>query len=323
MIGDTPTERFEIIPYAGKGDGSDSGSWHEPESDGHDSWSEPGLTHEFFEVPPSQIEMAETMDIPLILRSEKFRSLLVSINTSGYVQNPVHVQPEQDGIYRLITGRQRYLAAKHLRHEYIRVHVTDEKPALVVFKDNVLRGTVTVIQEAEIYDELRQSKETAFGTGYTQAELAELTSRSQSTIAEILSVMKLPKEIRDKFRFEAGLSRRAILDTIRNASGMDSQGMYDALQAQMDDQNAAGTRTKSDPVKMFLQKITALADTADKLNIQHLSSDDGREICAQVRRLLERFAPIIEELLQEEELFQEATKADGDAGEVVEGEIIE
>jgi hypothetical protein len=155
---DVSDVRYEIVPYELDRHESPKLGSEESESLGCGTATDTEALPDYNEILVSQIIIEESVDLQLIIGSERFRSLVKSIDEAGFVMNPVHVRSGEQGVYHLITGRQRYLAAKLLGYERIRALVTDENPAMVIFKDNVLRGSVTVIEEAEIYDELRRSK---------------------------------------------------------------------------------------------------------------------------------------------------------------------
>jgi len=161
-----------------------------------------------------------------------------------------------------------------------------------VYQDNAFRSASSVIEQAEILDALRRSKDVVSGSGYTQWELAKITNQSQSTVAEILSVMKLPEAIRETFRFNPALSRAAVLDVVRHFARSDTQAIHDALCERIAS-NAESAKTRSEPAQTFCKKINALADSADNLNLEHLNLKDAQAICKPLFRLLNKFAPYI------------------------------
>lgn len=333
---DVDDVRYEIVPYeVDRRESQDLGG-KESESDGCGTATDTEALPDYNEILVSQIIIEESVDLQLIIDSERFRSLVKSIDEAGFVMNPVHVRSGEQGVYHLITGRQRYLAAKLLGCERIRALVTDENPAMVIFKDNVLRGSVTVIEEAEIYDELRRSK---VPDGYTQAELAALANLAQSTISDILSVMKLPKEVRDIFRFEENLSREAVLDALRNSPDTDGHAIVNVLKASVDSKTIGG-KAKIDPVKSFLKKIEQAVCAAKKLDFKRLNIENSREICENLRQLQEQLSPIVdvmkafdamnEAFVDEPFAGVEAAAGTGrraesgeDPGDVIEGEFVD
>ncbi len=281
---------YEIVPYDVDRHESQELGGEESESVGCETATDTEALPDYNEILVSQIVIEESVELQMIAVSERFRSLVKSIDDAGFVMNPIHVRSGEEGVYHLITGRQRYLAAKLLGCERIRALVTDENSAMVIFKDNVLRGSVTVIEEAEIYDELRRSK---VPDGYTQAELASLANVVQSTMSDILSVMKLPKEVRDIFRFQENLARGAVLDALRNTSDADGHSIVDTLKASVDSKTVGG-KAKIDPVKSFLKKLEQSVCAAKKLDFKRLNIENSREICVNFRQLQEQLSPIVE-----------------------------
>lgn len=114
-----------------------------------------------------------------------------SIKTYGVIQ-PINVRRLDDINYELIAGERRLRASKLADMKEIPAIVVDrdnEDSAIIAMMENLQREDLNFIEEAYGYDSLIREH------GFTQKEIAEKIGKSQSTIANKLRVLKLPKEL--------------------------------------------------------------------------------------------------------------------------------
>ena len=119
--------------------------------------------------------------------------LKASIEKHGVLQ-PVLVRQSADGALLLVSGERRFQASKLAGCLTISAVFTDGDPAELSIVENLLRENLTAIEEAEAIEKLRVLHE------YTRAELALVLGKSDSTLSEILSLNKLPVEVKDDCR---------------------------------------------------------------------------------------------------------------------------
>jgi len=119
--------------------------------------------------------------------------LKVSIEKHGVLQ-PVLVRQSADGALLLVSGERRFQASKLAGCLTIPAVFTDGDPAELSIVENLLRENLTAIEEAEAIEKLRAQHE------YTLADLAIVLGKSDSTLSEILSLNKLPVEVKDDCR---------------------------------------------------------------------------------------------------------------------------
>lgn len=113
-----------------------------------------------------------------------------SIREHG-VFTPILVK-EIDSGYVLIAGERRLRAAKMAKLEKIPAVIkefTDEQMMEISLLENIQREDLTAIEEASSYDQLIRK------LGYTQEQLAKRVGKSREHVANLLRLLKLPKEI--------------------------------------------------------------------------------------------------------------------------------
>jgi ParB family chromosome partitioning protein len=130
---------------------------------------------------PRQIFNPEALDI-----------LAQSIKTHGLAQ-PVIVRKFGDQ-YELIVGERRLEATKIIGNATIPAivkNITDKESCELSIVENIDREDLNIIEVAHSFKRLLDDFE------YTQETLSDLFSRSRSSIANILRLLKLPESVQD------------------------------------------------------------------------------------------------------------------------------
>lgn len=132
--------------------------------------------------------------------------LKASIEKHGVLQ-PVLVRQGTDGSLLLVSGERRFQASILAGCLTIPAVFTDGDPAEISIVENLLRENLTAIEEAEAIEKLRAQHE------YTLGDLALVLGKSDSTLSEILSLNKLPDDVKNDCRNEPKAGR-SILNLI-------------------------------------------------------------------------------------------------------------
>lgn len=131
------------------------------------------------------------------------RDLAQSIESYGVLQ-PISVRMIGDRHYELVAGERRLRAAKiaGLREiPAVLSEMQDTDSAMIALIENIQREDLDFIEEAESFQQLVQFH------NLTQEQIARKVGKSQSTIANKLRILKLPKPVRDVLRKQS-LSER-------------------------------------------------------------------------------------------------------------------
>lgn len=118
--------------------------------------------------------------------------LAQSIRQYGLMQ-PISVRHVEGDKYELIAGERRLRASKLAELKEIPaliVNITDTDSATLAMVENLLRQDLNYIEEAEGFATLLDNH------GMTQEDLANRLGRSQSTIANKLRLLKLPRSVK-------------------------------------------------------------------------------------------------------------------------------
>jgi ParB family chromosome partitioning protein len=127
----------------------------------------------------------------------ELNELALSIKEQGVIQ-PLIVRAISDDTFELIAGERRLRASKLAGLStvpVVRIEVDDEKSLLeLALIENIQRTDLNAIEEAEAYQNLMER------FGHTQDETAKRVGKNRSTVANILRLLKLPKNIQTDVR---------------------------------------------------------------------------------------------------------------------------
>ena len=126
---------------------------------------------------------------------KSLNELAQSISAQGVLQPlVVRKHPKFPNQYELVAGERRWRALKQIDVAQVPVvlrNVSDNEILEVSLLENIQRENLTVIEEAQSYQDLLQIH------GYTQEELAKKLGRDRSTIANMLRLLQLPSALKN------------------------------------------------------------------------------------------------------------------------------
>ncbi len=118
--------------------------------------------------------------------------LMASIKEKGIIQ-PIIVR-EKNNRYEIIAGERRCVAAKNVGLKdipCIEMNVSDNEALEIAMIENLQRKDLGVFEEADGLNALVDMY------GYSHKEISQKIGKARSTITEIISISKIPKEIRN------------------------------------------------------------------------------------------------------------------------------
>ncbi|MCL2702543.1 MAG: ParB/RepB/Spo0J family partition protein [Defluviitaleaceae bacterium] len=127
-----------------------------------------------------------------IFTRESIEELANSIRVYGVMQ-PVTVRVINGSFYELVAGERRLRASKMAGIKEIPaivVHINDKDSALLALIENIQRENLNFFDEAE------GLKSLITDYGFTQEEIARKIGKNQSTVANKLRILRLPRDIR-------------------------------------------------------------------------------------------------------------------------------
>ena len=123
---------------------------------------------------------------------EKIEELAQSIKQNGLIQ-PIIVRPHsEEGVYEIIAGERRCMAAQNAGlHEVpvVVLKINDVQALELAIVENIQREDLNVIEEAKGYDRLMKE------FSYDYEKLADFMGKSRSHISNTLRLLTLPEEV--------------------------------------------------------------------------------------------------------------------------------
>jgi len=133
--------------------------------------------------------------------------LMASIKEKGILQ-PIIVR-EKNKRYEIIAGERRCIAAKNVGLKdvaCIEMNVSDNEAMELALIENLQRKDLDVFEEADGLNALADMY------GYSHKQISEKIGKARSTITEIISISKIPKQIRNMCEEFSIKSRGTIIE---------------------------------------------------------------------------------------------------------------
>lgn len=166
---------------------------------------EPEIKNEIVAIEEKKKPAEEVVKIPIdkiipnryqprtVFDEDKIEELSRTIHTHGVIQ-PIVVRKYSEDLFEIIAGERRYRAMKRLNWTEVPAIVrdlSDKETASIALIENLQREELTAIEEALAYQQLLELH------SLTQEALAQRLGKGQSTVANKLRLLKLPKSVQD------------------------------------------------------------------------------------------------------------------------------
>jgi len=130
------------------------------------------------------------------IKTKGLKTLIESIRDKGVLE-PLVVRRSLPGQYELIAGERRLLAAKEAGLKTVPVIIRDATPSEMLelaLVENLLREDLNPMEEAEAYQRL------AGDFRRSQDDIARMSGRDRSTVANLLRLLQLPGPVQEDVR---------------------------------------------------------------------------------------------------------------------------
>ena len=192
---------------------------------------------------------------------EKIEELAQSIKQNGLIQ-PIIVRPHsEEGVYEIIAGERRCMAAQNAGlHEVpvVVLKINDVQALELAIVENIQREDLNVIEEAKGYDRLMKE------FSYDHEKLADFMGKSRSHISNTLRLLTLPEEVIkmvDEGKLTAGQVRPLVgrynakeiaLSILKE--NLSARSVENLVKNQKDSEGKKGTsKSKTDPNALLAQ----------------------------------------------------------------------
>jgi len=183
---------------------------------------------------------------PRQARSElgNIEELMESIKTKGVLE-PILVRAKGDR-FEIIAGERRYIASRNLGLKEIpciEMDVEEQEAMEISLIENLQRKDLDIFEEADGLKALMSMY------GYSHQEIADKIGKARSTITEIISVSRIPLNLREKLK-QAGISSRS---TIIELAKIEDEASMEKMANQIIERRLTRSDTR-DLTKLFKDK---------------------------------------------------------------------
>ncbi|MFA7384166.1 MAG: ParB/RepB/Spo0J family partition protein [Desulfurivibrionaceae bacterium] len=168
---------------------------------------------------------------------QALEELAASVTSSGVLQ-PIIFRLDDQGNKVIVAGERRTAAARKAGLATIPAILIAGNYAEIAMVENLLRQDLTSIEEAEGLQALMNKQQ------YTQEQLGGIIGKAQNTLSEILSLNRLPQEVRDDCRGNRAISRSSLIVIAKKKQARAMTTAYNAYKAKL--QKAPLPRQKQD-----------------------------------------------------------------------------
>lgn len=208
------------------------------------------------------------------------QELVESIKQKGVIQ-PILFRVEEDGSLYIVSGERRYQAAKEAGLENIPGILIEGNYSEIAIIENLLRQDLTAVELAEALD--RTMKEYS----YTQTQLSSIICKAESTVSEILTLMKLPESVRDECRVNPSISRNALLKIAKKKRDKAKENAFKKYKEKLEKEplkrGPKGQRKSFQD--RFAEKSSALFTSVTKTQIEKLDNATRKGLISKIEEL--------------------------------------
>jgi ParB family chromosome partitioning protein len=215
------------------------------------------------------------------LDPQSLTDLTASIASHGVLQ-PILVREGEGGSLIVVSGERRYQAAKSAGLATIPAMVTDGEPAEVAIIENLLRENLTAIEEAEAIERLRAVHD------YDQLQVAAILGKSAPAISEILSLNRLPQEVKDDCRNDPKAGRTILAIIARENTAEKMVALYTKYKESgltRGDIIKKPAVPKQPVANIEADAIAAFCERIDRLNPAILTAEQKAALITEISKL--------------------------------------
>ena len=140
---------------------------------------------------------------------QALEELTASVTRVGIIQPLLFRVDAESANLILVAGERRFKAAQLAGLTTIPGICVEGNPSEIALVENLLRQDLTAVEEAEALDRLMNEE------SYTQEQLGGIIGKARTTVTDILTLTRLPQEIRDECRGNTAVTRKTLIAIAR------------------------------------------------------------------------------------------------------------
>lgn len=235
-----------------------------------------------------ELNLAELMADPdqprKTMDESAMAELVASIKKLGVLE-PILFRVDGTGNKLVVAGERRVDAARQAGLSVISGIFTSGNHAEIALVENLLRQDLTPVEEAEGLQALMLQQQ------YTQEQLAEMIGKSQNYLSEILSLNRLPQEVRDSARGDRTIAKTVLIGVAKMKKAERMIAAYRSEKDKLGTVKMSGQKrnpNSSEKLRAQLEKSVALLAAADLSTWSEEEKNELHTLLARLRTELDR-----------------------------------
>lgn len=143
---------------------------------------------------------------------------------------------EPEPVLYTVAGERRCEAAKKAGLTEVPAILVEGKTGEIALVENLLRQDLTAVEEAEALDRLMKEE------SYTQEQLGGIIGKARTTVTDILTLTRLPQEIRDECRGNTAVTRKTLIAIARKKQARGMVTAWNKVKEKQAKEEAGGQR---------------------------------------------------------------------------------
>jgi ParB family transcriptional regulator, chromosome partitioning protein len=216
------------------------------------------------------------------------QDLVNSLQKQGVLQ-PILFRTDQDGVLFIVAGERRVQAAKEAGLETIPAILVEGDYSEIALVENLLRQDLNAIEVAEALDRIMKEY------GYNQEQLTGIIGKAKSTVSEILSLNRLPDEIKNECRNDPSTSRKALIAIAKKKRPKGMLTAYRKYKEQSLSANKPRRPKGKDKTwqEKFMFQYVALTNVMTDISFENLDVAARNELISRITELKKTAANLI------------------------------
>lgn len=201
---------------------------------------------------------------------QALEELVASIRTHGIIQ-PILFRTAEGGWLTIVAGERRFQAAQIAGISMIPGTCVEGNTSEIALIENMVCQDLTPIEQAEGLKRLMDEQK------YTQEQLGGIIGKAQNTVSEILSLNKLPEEIRNECRGDRTIPRSALVSIAKKKEQRSMTTAYLAYRAGLQKVNTAQRPTNPNEPRAALAMMKKAAAKIQSLDTSAWTEEDSAD----------------------------------------------
>jgi len=219
--------------------------------------------------------------------------LAASIKQHGVLQ-PVLLRKDDKAQTILVAGERRFKAAQKSKLEAIpAIFVEGKDSAEISLVENLLREDLTAVEEAEAIQRLKDEHD------YALEDLSKIIGKAVSTLSEVLSISKLPIEIRNKCRKDPSVSRRKLVEIAKKPTEKGMLSLFNKMEekglSRDELRERKGSKHRSSD-KVIASSVGSLIKALGRFKDGKLNATQKKNVSGQLTSLRDEIDEILKAL---------------------------